>query len=57
MTKHITDLATQTSAARRVDELFEPYFDRADIAALPKRKPGAGEPIEALEQMYAYYEA
>jgi hypothetical protein len=57
MTKHITDLATQTSAARRVEELFEPYFDRADIAALPKRKPGAGEPIEALEQMYAYYEA
>lgn len=57
MTKHVTDLAAQKSAARRVEELFEPYFDRADITALPKRKAGAGEPIEALEQMYAYYEA
>ena len=57
MTKHVTDLAAQKSAARRVEELFEPYFDRADIAALPKRKAGAGEPVEALAQMYAYDEA
>lgn len=58
MTMHMTDLvASNSKAIRRVEELFEPYFDRADITHAPKHKPAFGEPVEALEQMYAYYEA
>ncbi len=44
-------------ANRRADDAFEPYFDRADITNPPKHKASWGEPISALDQLYAYYEA
>lgn len=63
MTLHMSNVTLRKSALgqpvanRRDEDAFEPYFDRADIANPPKHKAAWGEPIGALEQMYAYYEA
>ncbi|MCA8879910.1 MAG: hypothetical protein KDA73_08145 [Rhodobacteraceae bacterium] len=57
MTIHVPAFsASNARAAARIDDLFEPYFNREDIARRPKTVGTHGEPVEALEQMYAYYE-